>query len=1135
MNTTRLLALSSLVVALGLAFGTLPNPAFAQDPPGATDPPNIAGEVTTISGLLTITWGDSADGKSAAIYTLSDAAGKRTRLQITDEASRKLGGIWQFNGKQVTVRGAWVAKSDPSGAPANSAAQTEETFDVDVIKLTVAPESSTPTTAEAPGLAGVTGSHPWITIMCKLSDIADEPENYAFFEGMYADTEPGLDHYWQEVSFSTFDVTGSTVAGTGWYTLPHDDAHYNPTATAASADLTALRTDCIAEADPDVDFSLYTGINMMFNFDFDRGWAWGGGTGTITLDGVTKSWSVTWEPPWAYANISVIAHEMGHGFGLPHSTAIDWTSVYDNAWDVMSWDRYNCGAGSVHRDATYGCMAQHTISRYKDLLEVIPAAKILTVIPGASVTVNLDDLAAPPSTGYQLVMIPIGTSAESFYTVEARRHTGYDEKLPGEAVIIHEVETYTAVLVPSASSTDPAVMWTVGETFTDVANGIEVTVNAVTAAGFEVTISNRPISDPIDMTLVLDRSGSMLWSIPGENPEGYATRRDALSAGVDRFLADVLALSPPVDSTLGLSLFSSKALDVPTFATLRTPVDAALALEVANEIGPAAPAHSAAPGCDWATTPENCEWGGTSIGAALQDGLAKLGSGTATHLKSLILFTDGEQNTAPYVTTDGRKICAASEDPALCAAEPEIDPDVRIISVGIGDPSSSYHTLLQNIANESQFGTYISANATTPDDFPCAGSITDAFQCVASYTLAGNSPQMVSYSNGILGDTPQALDAFEVNAGVRMLLLSISFDQDIDPASIQYLSSWMRIEKDNTDVTRHFSIVHSIDTSKHVLVKAAFLQAGDASAARFLPQGRYDVTLTKPGGIDGDIAFRAISFVDDHSLKMTWEVSEPAIPRADAEFLPSMRLVWLGMPLVDATVTARVLRPGDDLGDVLAKMPDVDLQLATKGSEKASAGQLKYASLLSDSALLQKISPASGQQSLQYRGNGTYDAPYNPGLVSGVYQIRYDVSADTAKYGRVQRVAVQSVYVQPGAIDTEASILGKTLRDNILTVRLRPKTAYGKLVGPGQLRAFNVSGQGIELVDLNEVGQDGTYEIVLSGDLDKIISVNYLGKPLFEGPASDFGGKPDTPEWVWLFYVLLIVIVLLVLWWLSRR
>jgi M6 family metalloprotease-like protein len=1125
MNTIKRSTLSSIVVVLSLSLGLLLCPTFAQDP----------AEVTTKTGLLTIIWGNEIGGKTSVIYTLTNAMGQRTRLQISDEVSKKLGGILQYNGKQVTVRGTWVAKPDLSGAPVDPEAQPEEIFNVDIIKLTVPSEPSAPTPEGAPGPEGVAGSHPWVTIMCKCSDIADEPEDYAFFEDMYSDTKPGLDHYWQEVSFSTFDVNGSIVAGTDWYTLPHDDAHYNPTGTSGGADLTALMNDCIAEADPDVDFSLYDGINMMFNWNFDRGWAWGGGTGTITLDGVTKSWSVTWEPPWAYADISVIAHEMGHGFGLPHSTAIDWTSTYDNAWDVMSQDRYNCGAGSVHRDATYGCMAQHTISHHKDLLEVIPAAKIMTVIPGTSVTINLDDLAAPPSTGYHMVKIPIGTSAESFYTVETRQHTGYDAKLPGEAVIIHEVETYTAVLVPSASATDPAVMWNVGETFTDAANGIEVTVNSTTVSGFEVTVSNRPISNPIDMVLALDRSGSMLWSVPGDNPEGYATRRDALSAGVDRFLANVLALSPPVNSTLGLTLFSSKALDVPTFTALRTPVDAALAVEVANEIGPAAPVHSAAPGCDWMTTPENCEWGSTSIGAALQAALAKLSSGTGTHLKTIVLFTDGEQNTAPYVTTDGLKICAASSDPAACAAEPEIDPDVRIISVGIGDPSSSYHTLLQNVANESQFGTYISANTTTPDDFPCAGSITDAFQCVACYTLAGNSPQMVSYSSGILGNTPKALDTFEVNAGVRMLLLSISFDQDIAPSSIENLSSWIVIKKDQTDVTRHFSIVDATDTSKHVLVKAVFRQAGETNVRPFLPQGRYNVTLTKPSGISGELEYSVISVVDDHSLNMTWEVSEPNYPRADEAFLPSMRLIWLGMPLDDATVTARVLRPGDDLGDVLAKMPDVDLQLKAKGREMASAGQLKYLSLLKNSELVQKILPTSGQHALQYRGSGTYDTPYNPNQVSGVYQIRYNVFADMGIYGKVQRVVVQSVYVQPGDIDVEASIISKTLQGNTLTVKVRPKTTYGKLIGPGQMRAFNISGQDIERVDIKELGQDGTYQIVLSGDLDKIINVNYLGNPLFNGPASDFGDKPEKPFLKWLFILLLIALILLVLWLLWRK
>ena len=144
------------------------------------------------------------------------------------------------------------------------------------------------------------------------------------------------------------------------------------------------------------------------------------------------------------------------------------------------------------------------------------------------------------------------------------------------------------------------------------------------------------------------------------------------------------------------------------------------------------------------------------------------------------------------------------------------------------------------------------------------------------------------------------------------------------------------------------------------------------------------------------------------------------------------------------------------------------------------------------------------------------------------------MSADTGSYGKVQRVAVQSVYVQPGEIDTKASIISKRLRDNTLTVKLRPITTYGKLIGPGQQRAFKMSGQDVKLVDVKVGGQDGSYELVLSGDLNQIVSVNYLGKPLFKGPASEFGGQAEMTDSKWLFILLLIAIILVVLWWLWR-
>ncbi len=48
-----------------------------------------------------------------------------------------------------------------------------------------------------------------------------------------------------------------------------------------------------------------------------------------------------------------------------------------------------------------------------------------------------------PQTGnYLMAQIPVNHSTTHFYTVEVRRKTGYDIKLPGAGIIIHEVQTY---------------------------------------------------------------------------------------------------------------------------------------------------------------------------------------------------------------------------------------------------------------------------------------------------------------------------------------------------------------------------------------------------------------------------------------------------------------------------------------------------------------------------------------------------------------------------------------------------------------------------------------------------------------------------------------------------------------------
>jgi M6 family metalloprotease-like protein len=460
------------IVGSFIALGLLLSPgAFnAEQAAYAIAPLTGDEQAATLSGWFGVIWGDTISGGSTGpIYTLSDGNGQETLLLLDQALTQQLGGVSALAGKNITVEGDWVEPSAGQG--------TQTTLRVTAI-------TPAPVTARrmAAALPAVTGSKPWVSILCKYKDNFAQPHDLAFFQGMYANTAPGLDHYWREQSYGIANVAGSTAAG--WYGL-------NKTADEYTT-LNQLAADCIGAADSTVDFSLYKdgGINMMFNDDMFDGAAYGG-TWYGTIDGVTRVWSITWEPPWAYADISVIEHEMGHGFGLPHSSG-SYGATYDNVWDVMSQDRYNCVG---HANAVYGCMGQHTIAYHKDKLGWIPAAEKFIFPAGSTrATIMLEQLALPTNTNYKMAKIPIGGSSTHFYSVEARRLTGYDGKLAGPAVIIHEVDAMRenpAQVVDidgNGVTSDAGAMWLAGETFRDAANNVTVHIDSATATGFVITI-----------------------------------------------------------------------------------------------------------------------------------------------------------------------------------------------------------------------------------------------------------------------------------------------------------------------------------------------------------------------------------------------------------------------------------------------------------------------------------------------------------------------------------------------------------------------------------------------------------------------------------------------------------------------
>ncbi len=229
--------------------------------------------------------------------------------------------------------------------------------------------------------------------------------------------------------------------------------------------------------------------------------SWGSSGFTMTRDGVTKQWRMTWLEPWAYWEIAVVEHEMGHGFGLPHSSG-NYGQTYCNQWDVMSNLSKNC-ANSY--DATYHCLGQHTIADSKFHVGWTNSSLITNVTQW---NYTIERLAQPQTAEWRLVAIAIGSTSPPithYYTIEARRRVGYDVKLPGEGIIIHEVDTTRAIpahvidIDNNGNTGDEGAIWRPGEVFADVANNIYVCVNSETATGYTVTVGRgvRPAVDVV--------------------------------------------------------------------------------------------------------------------------------------------------------------------------------------------------------------------------------------------------------------------------------------------------------------------------------------------------------------------------------------------------------------------------------------------------------------------------------------------------------------------------------------------------------------------------------------------------------------------------------------------------------------
>ncbi|MDD5559579.1 hypothetical protein, partial [Candidatus Methylomirabilis sp.] len=478
----------------------------------AMAPQSVAAQQEALSGRFQVTWGDPPPGSNLdAVQAIAmiDDQGQWTSVALDEALTRPFGGPLALNRKRVKIVGELMGARHEG----MQAAQPRPAIQARSIEVEQ-PEDAGTAGAEVSSLAVTGGSQPWVTILCRFADSPDvTPHDVSFFNTLMGASY--LDRYWRESSYENINLTGSVVVG--WYNLPQPRSYYVDDATGV-AYLGKLADDCTAVADADVFFPKFAGINLVFNGGLNC-CSWGGST-WLSRDGQDKGYAATWIASWGYDS-ALMAHEMGHGFGLPHSSG-PYGQTYDSSWDVMSQRNGTC----VSFDPIYRCNPPHTISYHKDKLGWIPPGRKYVPTPGSSQTITIERLGQPASgSNYLMAQIPFGDSTTQFYTVEARRFAGYDTNAPGEAVVIHHVNWGSAQVVDPDGNWDPndaGAMWTPGETFTDPATGITVSVDAATATGFQVTITTTIITSgtlavtttPVRGGIVVDgiHRGTGSWS-----------------------------------------------------------------------------------------------------------------------------------------------------------------------------------------------------------------------------------------------------------------------------------------------------------------------------------------------------------------------------------------------------------------------------------------------------------------------------------------------------------------------------------------------------------------------------------------------------------------------------------------------
>jgi hypothetical protein len=596
-----------------------------------------------------------------------------------------------------------------------------------------------------------------------------------------------------------------------------------------------------------------------------------------------------------------------------------------------------------------------------------------------------------------------------------------------------------------------------------------------------------------DISLVLDVSGSMSATAELGLPE---TRLQILQKATKDF-ADVynifsVAVNQGQTDKLGVVYFTTAV--VPSVAagallTLdgqSTTIDA-LKTEIQN------------------TTPQ----ASTAMGLGLNEGYNQLGL-TGAHItdpldpnyrtKNIVLFTDGIQNVSPLVDDPGATLNTLTIGGGANLVS---DGLLKVSVVALIQTTTPYNMLLSRIAT-SAGGKFFTVTRNS--------DVNEFFKYSLTSALKNRSPQVVEFRYGNL-TSGQGEQKFQVNSNVKKIVLELWSNDSTASFSVH---------KDGVDVANS---VKFIKGDGYLLGVITLPKKANPS---LISKGEWTMKI-KGSGSD---SYRAYAMVDDHALKYTASVS--ANRKINKPLDLSVKLDLNGKPFSTATVKALVLKPGQDLGTLLATT-----QVSRKHENRSvpgdlSPGNAKLQELLNDSAFYNALLPKEQIVELKAQSDSSYTGSFANTDVTGAYQVIFKIEGETAQAGKFVRTDIETTVLELDQVDVGTSSASSTHVSDTLKITIRPRSSSGLYLGPDYSTAIKLTSS-VGKVEKTIDHVDGSYTLVVSGVPENVnpdITLTVLDQKVFEGKATDFG-KPWYMQywWIWILLILLIIIII----YLARR